>query len=208
MSQILLRLSDLSEPEPEPEPDLMLLPFQADLYRQYKVIGPQQVLLVLLAVELSDSTPADDVRIKAPLHARAGVSALWVFDLQGRRLHSFCAPRGGLWTSARRGMSWSDCGAGARRDPGRFDGRGLTNTTRAFCAAPASSGFFPCCGASPTPAARIARLPTPPPIAMHEKPHAACPMRRPCHRHWRAGVSAVVKSTMKGVSCSKSSCCW
>jgi hypothetical protein len=28
------------------------------------------------------------------------LSALWVLDLQGRRLHSFTAPLGGLWTMA------------------------------------------------------------------------------------------------------------
>jgi Uma2 family endonuclease len=54
----------------------------------------------LLVVEVADSTRAYDLRIKTPLYTRAGIPALWVFDLQGQRLHSFSAPRGGLWTSA------------------------------------------------------------------------------------------------------------
>jgi Uma2 family endonuclease len=90
MCQVPLRLNDLNETEP----DLLLLPRRDDFYAEI-VLTPAHVLLV---VEISDSTRAYDLRIKAPLYARAGVPALWVFDLADRRLHSFTAPHGGLWT--------------------------------------------------------------------------------------------------------------
>jgi Uma2 family endonuclease len=93
MSRFALRLDEFNEPEP----DLLLLPHRDDFYTDI-VIAPMHTLLV---VEIAaDSTFAYDLRIKAPLYARAGVPALWVFDLQGRRLRSFSAPRGGLWTVA------------------------------------------------------------------------------------------------------------
>jgi Uma2 family endonuclease len=92
MNQVPLRLDEFNETEP----DLLLLPHRDDFYADI-VIAPEHTWLV---VEVADSTRAYDLRIKTPLYARAGVSALWVLDLQGRRLHSFTAPLGGLWTVA------------------------------------------------------------------------------------------------------------
>jgi Uma2 family endonuclease len=92
MNQVPLRLDEFNETEP----DLLLLPQRDDFYADI-VIAPEHTWLV---VEVADSTRAYDLRIKTPLYARAGVSALWVLDLQGRRLHSFTAPLGGLWTVA------------------------------------------------------------------------------------------------------------
>ena len=45
--------------------------------------GPEDIRLV---AEISDSTLAFDLRVKAKLYARAGIVEYWVIDVQGRRL--------------------------------------------------------------------------------------------------------------------------
>lgn len=52
---------------------------------------------VLLAVEVSDSTQADDLGRKVGLYARAGVAEYWVLDLQRRVLIAFRTPQGDEW---------------------------------------------------------------------------------------------------------------
>lgn len=52
---------------------------------------------VLLAVEVSDTTQADDLGHKIRLYARAGVAEYWVLDLQRRLLIAFRVPRGDDW---------------------------------------------------------------------------------------------------------------
>ncbi len=52
---------------------------------------------VLLAVEVSDTTQADDYGHKVALYARAGVAEYWVLDLNRRLLTAFRRPQEGRW---------------------------------------------------------------------------------------------------------------
>lgn len=52
---------------------------------------------VLLAVEISDTTQADDFGRKVSLYARAGVAEYWVLDLERRVLVAFRRPEGDEW---------------------------------------------------------------------------------------------------------------
>lgn len=52
---------------------------------------------VLLAVEVSDTTQADDFGRKVSLYARAGVGEYWVLDLERRVLVAFRRPNGDDW---------------------------------------------------------------------------------------------------------------
>ena len=90
VAQSPLRLSGRSEPEP----DLVVLKPRDDFYASALPTGPD----TLLVIEVSDTTLAYDVRIKAPLYARHGVPEYWVVDLPGQRLRIFRQPRGDVWT--------------------------------------------------------------------------------------------------------------
>ena len=72
----------------EPEPDLALLRTRQDFYANALPTASD----ALLVIEVSNTTLADDVRIKAPLYARHGVAELWVLDLPGALLRRFSAP--------------------------------------------------------------------------------------------------------------------
>lgn len=71
--QTPLRLGDRSEPEP----DLMLLGSRTDRYGAEHP-GAADVLLL---IEVADSSPDDDQRIRLPLYARHGVAEVWIVDL-------------------------------------------------------------------------------------------------------------------------------
>lgn len=81
-----IALNDLSEPEP----DVAVVPGNP---RDY--LGdhprPEQVLFL---VEVSDTTLRDDRKRKVPLYARAGISEVWILDLNGRRLIVHTEPEG------------------------------------------------------------------------------------------------------------------
>jgi Uma2 family endonuclease len=72
-----------------PEPDVVALREMADTVPTGEDI--------LLAVEVSDSTQADDLGRKVALYARAGVAEYWVLDLQRRVLIAFQTPQGNEW---------------------------------------------------------------------------------------------------------------
>lgn len=50
-------------------------------------------------VEISDSTPALDLKTKASLYARAAIVEYWVVDVEGRRVIVHRSPTGGKYTS-------------------------------------------------------------------------------------------------------------
>ena len=79
-------------PHSEPEPDVMLL--KPGLSTSALPTGPD----TLLVIEVSDTTLAYDVRIKAPLYARHGVPELWILDLSGKALRCLRNPVGDTWT--------------------------------------------------------------------------------------------------------------
>lgn len=73
-----------------PEPDVFLL-------REIVYTGAPAGEDVLLAVEVSDTTQADDYGHKVALYARAGVAEYWVLDLEKRILVVFRSPQRGEW---------------------------------------------------------------------------------------------------------------
>lgn len=89
VTQAPVRLSSHSEPEP----DVVLLKPRVDFYAGALPTGVD----TLLVIEVSDTTLAYDVRIKAPLYARFGVPEYWVVDLTGGLLRIFRNPQEGQW---------------------------------------------------------------------------------------------------------------
>jgi Uma2 family endonuclease len=60
-------------------PDIVLLRPREDDYRELP--NAEDALLV---IEVSDSSPNYDCKVKAPLYARAGVPELWIVDVEHR----------------------------------------------------------------------------------------------------------------------------
>jgi Uma2 family endonuclease len=89
VTQAPIRLSTHSEPEP----DVVLLKPRVDFYEGALPTGTD----TLLVIEVSDTTLAYDVRIKAPLYARFGVPEYWVVDITNGLLRIFRDPQGGQW---------------------------------------------------------------------------------------------------------------
>jgi Uma2 family endonuclease len=99
-----LDVSPEDNPTNEPEPDLMVLKQPCSAYDSANR-GPSDVRLL---VEISDSTLAFDLGIKARLYARAGIGEYWVVDVAGRRIIVHRSPRAGVYeavTSYRTGES-------------------------------------------------------------------------------------------------------
>lgn len=67
-----------------PEPDVAVVPDE-DYSRRH----PSSAMLV---VEVSRSSPAIDLGVKARLYAASGVTGYWVLDLASRSLHAHRAP--------------------------------------------------------------------------------------------------------------------
>lgn len=85
-TQSSVRLDNWSEPEP----DVALYKPRDDYYASRHPTG----IDALLVIEVSDTTLDYDMRVKAPLYARHGVSNYWIFDLNARVLRVFRAPGG------------------------------------------------------------------------------------------------------------------
>jgi Uma2 family endonuclease len=77
----------------EPQPDVALLRWREDRYRRAHP-HPEEVLLL---IEVSDSSVADDRRVQVPLYARHGVPELWWVNLPERRLEVYREPRDGQY---------------------------------------------------------------------------------------------------------------
>ena len=71
-----------------PQPDFALLKPRRD---NYSTAYPQRGD-ILLAIEVSDTTLRTDLRIKAPLYARAGIPEYWVVDVNESTVHVFREP--------------------------------------------------------------------------------------------------------------------
>ncbi len=74
----------------EPEPDVVLLRPRADFYAG----GHPLAADVLLAVEVSDTSIDYDREVKLPLYAQAGLSEVWLIDLQKSRIEVYARPQG------------------------------------------------------------------------------------------------------------------
>ncbi|MBN8245856.1 MAG: Uma2 family endonuclease [Verrucomicrobia bacterium] len=80
-----VRLDDRSEPQP----DLMLLRPAGDFYRR-RHPEPDDVLLL---VEISESTLELDQREKVPAYGRAGITELWIVNLNELTVEIFREPQ-------------------------------------------------------------------------------------------------------------------
>ncbi len=89
-----VRLGDRSEPQP----DLALLKPRPDFYAGAHP-GPEDVLLL---VEVADASADYDREVKLPLFARAGVSEVWLVDLEGRTIEVYRHPTAAGYRDASR----------------------------------------------------------------------------------------------------------
>lgn len=80
----------------EPQIDLAILQPRNDFYTRSHPT-PADVLVV---IEVSDTTLKYDLQTKVPLYARYGIPAVWVFDLENRRLRTFARPSEGGYADA------------------------------------------------------------------------------------------------------------
>jgi Uma2 family endonuclease len=76
-------------PMSEPEPDLMLLKPREDCYAEQHP-RPEDVLLL---IEVSDTTLGYDQEKKIPAYASAGISEVWLIDVQAQTLTSYTQPQ-------------------------------------------------------------------------------------------------------------------
>ena len=82
----------------EPEPDVALLRPRADAYRDAHP-GPDDVMLI---VEVSHSTVEYDRDVKTPLYAEAGISELWLVNLDEDYIDGLSDPVGAGYRTRRR----------------------------------------------------------------------------------------------------------
>ena len=81
----------------EPQPDLAVLNPRADNYRTSKP-KPDVVLVV---IEVSDTTLEYDREVKVPLYAAAGIPEAWVVNLPEECIEVYSDPAGGAYRTAR-----------------------------------------------------------------------------------------------------------
>jgi Uma2 family endonuclease len=81
-----IRLGNLSEPQP----DIALLAPREDFYEHRHPTAADTLLLI----EVSETTLRYDRHTKLPLYARHGVPEFWIFDTEGKQLHTFRNPAG------------------------------------------------------------------------------------------------------------------
>ena len=81
-------------PANAPEPDFVLL--DDSILRLGRRPQPEDILLL---VEVSDSTLAFDLGVKARLYARAGIADYWVIDINARRVIVHRDPAAGVYRS-------------------------------------------------------------------------------------------------------------
>jgi Uma2 family endonuclease len=73
-------------PDSSPEPDVAVVP------------DVEELTEALLVVEVAMTSFEKDMKIKAPLYARAGIAAYWVVDLTSGVVHVMTAPVDGRYT--------------------------------------------------------------------------------------------------------------
>lgn len=88
-----------------PQPDVVLLRPRTDRYYSSHPLASD----ALLVVEVADTTLEYDLDVKRPLYARAGVTELWIVDIDRRELRVFRSPE--LDYSICRVLSASDIAA-------------------------------------------------------------------------------------------------
>jgi Uma2 family endonuclease len=88
-------------PDSEPQPDVILLRYRDDFYRN-ALPGPEDVALL---IEVADSSPRYDRRVKAPLYAEAGVQDYWIVDLEADAVEVYRHPSGRFQSVQRVGVT-------------------------------------------------------------------------------------------------------
>lgn len=78
----------LAAEDSEPEPDVTLLRPRADFYRSAHPEPPD----ILLVIEVAGTWLDFDRRVKVPLYARAGLSEVWVIDIEAERIGVYRRP--------------------------------------------------------------------------------------------------------------------
>lgn len=78
----------------EPQPDIALLKPGYFLNPQQQHPGPDDILLL---IEVADSTLMTDRRRKVPLYAGAGVTEVWIVNIQKKVVEFFVDPAGGKY---------------------------------------------------------------------------------------------------------------
>jgi Uma2 family endonuclease len=82
-------------PTSEPVPDMIVLKRK---FTRFRSARPQPDDLDLV-IEISDTSLAFDLTVKAALYARAGIAEYWVLDVPGRRLIVHRDPQSGQYGS-------------------------------------------------------------------------------------------------------------
>lgn len=75
-------------PDSEPEPDIVLARRRADHYRRQHP-NPEDVLLL---VEVADRSLGFDQTVKLPIYARAGITEVWIADIENERVTVYQEP--------------------------------------------------------------------------------------------------------------------
>lgn len=85
-------------PGSEPEPDIALVEPRDDFYRDAHPTADD----IYLLVEVADTSLELDRETKIPLYGRHGIPAVWLVDLEHRRLELYEEPVDGEYTVIRR----------------------------------------------------------------------------------------------------------
>lgn len=80
-----------------PQPDLLILKWRTDEYAEHRPTAAD----VLLLIEVSDSTLANDRRVKGPRYAQAGIPEYWIVNLVDNQVEVYTTPKGNTYTAPR-----------------------------------------------------------------------------------------------------------
>jgi len=97
LCQLPVEVDAADRPSYRPEPDASVLNRPVTEF----VTAPPGPADLRLVAEVSDTTLADDLRVKVGLYARAGFPEYWVLDVTSRRLIVHRAPQNGSYTAVR-----------------------------------------------------------------------------------------------------------
>jgi Uma2 family endonuclease len=87
----------LGEPLTEPQPDLVLLQPRDDL-----ATNPPQAGDALLVIEIAETSLVYDREVKIPLYVEAGISEVWLIDLNSNSIVSYRRPSSTGYLETRR----------------------------------------------------------------------------------------------------------
>jgi len=89
-----IEVATKDQPTNHPQPDVAVLKRPLEEYAATPSGSDTRLI-----VEVSDTTLADDLRVKAGLYARALVPEYWVLDVTSQRLIVHRAPQSGIYTA-------------------------------------------------------------------------------------------------------------